>query len=134
MSARDLTETKEYHLIYAELINAARHRGTVTYQEMAELIGIQTFGSNMGQTIGRYAGEISMNEVSHGRPMLSALIVKVDGAPSSGFFDLARQLGRLTSSDAAEQQTFLAVETQAVYHTWKRTFDLPPHQRQHAQP
>ncbi|MDE3230070.1 MAG: hypothetical protein KGO05_09315 [Chloroflexota bacterium] len=134
MSARDLTETKEYHLIYAELIHAARHRGTVTYQEVAELIGIQTYGSYMGHEIGAYAGVISMNEVRHGRPMLSAILVRVDGVPSGGFFDLARQLGRLNSDDEAHQQAFLAAETQAVYHTWKRTFDLPPHQRQHAQP
>lgn len=125
MNTNDLKDSKEYHLIYAELINAARHRGTVTYQEMAELIGILTFGSNMGQTIGRYAGAISTTEVEHGRPMLSALIVKVDGAPSSGFFDLAKQLGKLDSDDSTRQQAFLEAETKAVYDTWKRVFKAP---------
>lgn len=127
MNTNDLKDSKEYHLIYAELIYAARHRGTATYQELAELIGIQTFGSYMGREIGKYAGVISMNEVSHGRPMLSVLIVRVDGVPSVGFFDLAKQLGKLDSDDDARQQAFLEAETKAVYDTWKRVFKAPQH-------
>lgn len=37
--------TKGYFLIYAELIRAARYRGTVTYQELADLIGLPLHGS-----------------------------------------------------------------------------------------
>ncbi len=42
--------TKAYLLIYAELITAARYRGTVTYQELAELVGLPLHGIYMGST------------------------------------------------------------------------------------
>jgi hypothetical protein len=32
--------TTLYHLIHAELIAAARYRGTVTYQEIAQIMGL----------------------------------------------------------------------------------------------
>ena len=32
---KEIPGSKEYYLIYAELITAARYRGTVTYQEIA---------------------------------------------------------------------------------------------------
>ena len=128
MSDKELRGTKEYLLIYAELINAARYRGTVTYQELAELIGLPTFGSYMGKEIGKYLGIISIDEVSHGRPMLSAIAVKVDGMPSTGFFVLAKQLGLLQSDDEADQKAFFQAQKQAIYATWKRTFEKPPHQ------
>ncbi len=31
---------KEYFLVYAEMINAAKYRGTVTYQEVAQIMGL----------------------------------------------------------------------------------------------
>ncbi len=40
--------TKDYFLIYAELIRAARYRGTVTYQELADFVGLPLRGSYMG--------------------------------------------------------------------------------------
>jgi hypothetical protein len=57
--------TKEYGLIFAELIVAARHRGTVTYQELAELVGLPTRGTNMGVEIGGYIGAIAEGQVPH---------------------------------------------------------------------
>lgn len=41
--------------------------------------------------------------------------VGVKGGPGPGFFDLARNLGRLTSDD---EQSFWEDERQAVYDTW----------------
>lgn len=124
---KEIPGSKEYYLIYAELITAARYRGTVTYQEIADLIGLHTFGANMGQQIGRYAYAVSTEEHSHGRPMLSALIVKVGGRPSSGFYDLARQLGKLQGSSSEEEEAFFLKERQAIYATWTRTFEPPQH-------
>ena len=50
--------TKAYLLIYAELITAARYRGTVTYQELAELVGLplqlgSTWALNSASTLAR---------------------------------------------------------------------------------
>jgi hypothetical protein len=114
--------TKEYGLIFAELIIAARHRGTVTYQELAELIGLPTHGIQMGITLGSFVGAISEDEVSHGRPMLSAIVVNVRGEPGVGFFWLARQLGKLNSEQPADEAAFLERERKAVHKTWQRSF------------
>jgi len=118
----DLRGTKEYGLIFAELIIAARHRGTVTYQEIAELIGLPTKGIAMGVKIGEYIGTISEDEVSHSRPMLSALVVNVSGKPGAGFYWLARQLGKLNSEHPADEEAFFESEKRAIYRTWQRSF------------
>jgi hypothetical protein len=112
--------TREYFLIYAELIQAARFRGTVTYQELAELVGLPPVGAFMGAELGAYLGAISQNEVEHGRPMLSAVTVTVDGKPGEGFFGLAKDLGRLAGDLPSHKETFWEAERQRVYATWHR--------------
>lgn len=107
---------KEYSLVYAELIAAARYRGTITYQEIAQILGLPLSGSNMGMEIGWILGEISDDEVSNGRPMLSAIAVNVQGAPGPGFYALARQLGKLQDDN---EKAFWEEECHLVYETWK---------------
>ena len=116
--------SKEYFLIFAELIKAARCRGTVTYQELADLIGLPLRGSHMGSVLGGYLGTISEDEVKHGRPMLSAIAVTVEGRPGGGFFTLATQLGKLSGDGTAERQTFWEAEKKAVYATWQKSFTV----------
>src|SRR5690606_32464074 len=99
-------ETIEYHLAYSALIQAARHRGTVTYQEAALLVGLPLSGNYMSSSLGWVLGNISENEVAHNRPMLSALCVTVSGKPGSGFFPYARELGLLNSEDSDAEQAF----------------------------
>ncbi len=65
--------SKEYYLTFNELVTAARYRGTVTYQEIALLVGLPLRGSYMGSEIGHLLGDISDDEVTNGRPMLSAV-------------------------------------------------------------
>jgi hypothetical protein len=80
--------SKEYLLIYSELIKAAQHHGVVTYQELADLVGLPLQGNFMGKELGHYTGEISREEMEHGRPMLSAIVVGASGKPgedSSGW-------------------------------------------------
>jgi hypothetical protein len=108
--------TKEYTRVYAELMIAAKYRGSVTYQEIAQMIGLPLKGSHMGKEIGWILGEISDDEVANGRPMLSAIAVNVGGNPGPGFFTLARELGKLTHDD---EPGFWEAECQAVYETWK---------------
>lgn len=115
--------TREYALIFAELITAARYRGTVTYQELAELIGLPMSGNYMGQQLGQYLGAISEDEVKqHGRPMLSAIAVTSGGKPGEGFYYLAKEYGKLTSDNPADHLAFWEAEKKAVYATWQRTF------------
>ena len=82
--------TKEYFVTYSIMVNAARHHGLCTYQEIAQANGQPTAGSYMGRLVADVVGSISKNEVDHGRPMLSAIVVGVSGKPGQGFFDWAR--------------------------------------------
>ena len=112
--------TKEYLLVYSRLITAAQLRGTVTYQEIAKILRLPLQGSHMGSEIGWILGEISEDEhrAVPQRPMLSAVAVSNRGEPGPGFAALARELGRLNSTDPAEERRFWEEERARVYSTW----------------
>ena len=112
--------TREYQLVYAELINAARYRGTVTYQELAVIVGLPPQGSHMGKELGQLLGEISEDEHDRGRPKLSAVAVNVEGVPGPGFFALARDLDKLRSDARGEERRFWESERDVVSETWRR--------------
>ena len=110
---------KEYYLTFNELISAARYRGTVTYQEIAQLVGLPLKGSYMGSMIGHLLGEISEDEVNNGRPMLSAVAVNVQGVPGPGFYALARELGKEFDDSKEAKLAFWSSELSNVYEVWK---------------
>jgi hypothetical protein len=114
--------TGEYFLVFNELVRAARYRGTVTYQEVAELIGLPIVGSYMGKEVGHVLGEISEDQHQCGRPMLSAIAVGVDGLPGEGFFKLAITLGKFTGHGDTEQRRFWDRERSAVYELWQKKY------------
>lgn len=115
--------TREYLLVYAELIRAAQYRGVVTYQDIAQIIGLPPKGSYMGSQVGWILGEISDDERQHGRPMLSAVAVGVSGKPGSGFFALARQLEKLGKGTKEDDHKFWLKEREAVYKVWQKRFE-----------
>jgi hypothetical protein len=110
-------KTAYYH-VHAELVRAAQYRGITTYQDIALIMALPISGSHMGAQTGHILGEIVEDEVSAGRPMLSAVAVGVNGKPGPGFFTLARELGRLT--DGNDDWVFWASERDRVYDAWKR--------------
>lgn len=110
--------TAAYIHVLAELVRAAEYGGVTTYQDIAVIMGLPTWGSHMGRKTGEILGEISTNEVAAGRPMLSVIVVDTKGNVGSGFFALARELGRL--SDDKDELEFVEEERQAVYAAWKR--------------
>ena len=110
--------TTAYVRVLAELVRAAEYRGLTTYQDIAVIMGLPTWGSHMGAETGRILGEISEDEVRAGRPMLSAVAVDVKGNVGAGFFVLARQMGRL--GDSADEQQFWIGERDAAYAAWRR--------------
>lgn len=118
-------ETVEYHLAYSALIQAARHRGTVTYQELALLLGLPLSGNHMSKSLGWVLGTISENEVAHHRPMLSALCVTVSGKPGSGFYPYARELGLLNSTDPQAEEAFWENQKRQCYEMWQQRFNKP---------
>ena len=111
--------TREYHLVYAELIRAARARETLFYGVIAALMGIPKRGNFMSKKTGEILGEISEAEHTAGRPMLSALVVRTDGYPGAGFGRLARRLGKLRDFSQARFRAFWADERNNVWDTWQ---------------
>jgi len=111
---------KEYVIVYGELVTAARYRGTVTYQEIADIMGLPLTGSYMGSQVGWILGEISEDEHRRGRPLLSAIAVGTSGLPGSGFYGLARELGKLQDATKEEEHRFWLEEKAAVHDTWKK--------------
>jgi hypothetical protein len=71
--------TGKYFLVFNDLGLAAKYRGTVTYQELADLVGLPIVGAHMGTEVGHVLGEISEDQHKLGRPMLSAVAVGVSG-------------------------------------------------------
>jgi alkylated DNA nucleotide flippase Atl1 len=112
--------TVDYHRVFGKLITAAEHCGTVTYQEIAQLMGLPLVGDYMGREVGQILGEISEDEHDRQRPLLSAVAVKTTGRPGPGFADLARQLGRLRDTSKETEERFWNEEKDRVYETWKR--------------
>lgn len=111
--------SKEYLLVYAELIAAARHRGLLTYQEIAQIMGLHLTGSHMSREVGTILAEIGDDEHENGRPMLTAIVVGVSGKPGPGLFALAKQHGRFDSEDQDARESFVQQERQKVYEAWK---------------
>lgn len=112
--------TTIYHLIYSELITAARYRGTITYQEIAQLMGLPLSGNYMGLEVGHILGEISEDESLQGRPMLSAVAVGTSGEPGEGFYILACELNKLNDDSAKGKKRFWKSEKMEVYKTWQK--------------
>lgn len=110
--------TKEFFLVYSELIQAARYQGIVYYKRIARLIGIDEPGHHMAREVGQVLGEISEDEHSAGRPMLSAVAVGSEDFPGEGFFALASDLGLLDTEDKSKKQEFWERQRDRVYDTW----------------
>ena len=110
--------TTEYVHVLGELVRAAQYRGFTTYQDVAVIMALPMQGNLMGRELGQMLGEIAEDEVQAGRPMLSAVVVGVNGKPGSGFFSLAKDLGKITEGD--NEQSFWEQERDAVYAAWRR--------------
>jgi hypothetical protein len=115
-------DTSEYYIAYSIMINAAQHQGLATYQEIAQACGLPTSGSYMGGEIGDLIGDVSRNEISLGRPMLSAVVVGVSGKPGPGFQTWAKELGAMQEDEDWEE--FWRSECQKIYDTWKPTYRI----------
>jgi len=111
---------KIFQRIYWELIQAAQYRGYITYQEIAQMMGLPLSGNYMGKELGYILGEISQEEHLRGRPMLSALAVGSNGLPGKGFFVLAKSLGYHYENTTKEKRSFWEEMKKKVYRTWQR--------------
>lgn len=110
--------TAQYILLYRELVTAALYRGTISYMDVARIIGITQTGHHMASEVGHILGEVSEDESNAGRPMLSALAVSSTGQPGAGFYSLARDLELLQSDAEEEKLRFWNQQRAAVYSKW----------------
>ena len=80
------------------LIERAKVRGMMPYSDLANKITSILLEAHDPRLF-KLLGEISSNEDSQGRGMLSVIVVHKQGdmQPGPGFFELAKELGRDTS-------------------------------------
>ncbi|MGX1762255.1 hypothetical protein ACWIG5_36050 [Streptomyces lydicus] len=91
----------------------------LSYKALGLVIDPEGFNTGMSRppfrTMFPALGHVSMYEVEHGRPMLSALVVSESShAPGSGFADLARHLKLKVEDDA----TFWQEELERTLRFW----------------
>lgn len=82
----------------AALVERAKVRGMIPYSELVEKITTIELEPN-SYALAAMLGEVSTEEAAADRGMLSVLVVHKIGdmQPGTGFFELAKELGRDTS-------------------------------------
>ena len=120
--AKEWKDTKEYFITYGILINAAKHSGLATYQEIAQACGVPATGNYMSTFTGNVLGAISKNELEQGRPFLSAIAVGVNGKPGPGFIKWAKKLDAVKENQ--EEEAFISQERKKIYKLWKTPYKL----------
>ncbi len=115
-----LRRQKSYLRVYALLIRSAEERTTVTYGDVAAILGLPPSGQHMARETGRMLGAITHRECDCGRPMLTAVVVSSgDKRPGPGFYGLARQMGGLdTTATRDGERQFWKEELERVYEEW----------------
>ena len=96
------------------LVDRARSQTTITYTELVQrihAIDLEAHDPRLDELL----GQISTEEQSHGRGMLSVLVVHKGGdlRPGRGFYNCAASLGL----DTSEERLWIE-QLQLVYSTW----------------
>ncbi len=99
------------------LIKVAWHNNTISYSEVGKVVGLDMANPGERSKLANALDEINREEHERGRPLLSAVVVqKESGHPGTGFFDLARELGKQKPDE--NNQVFFANELQRVFDAW----------------
>ena len=106
-----------HRAIYDKLKDVARAKQLITYKELANVVGLD-WNKDYGKCrqIFPILGAVSTSEVEQGHPMLSAVAGRQDTRmPGSGFFTLARDLGRYQGGN---DHVFWIRERDEVWTFW----------------
>ncbi len=105
------------------LINIARQKETIQYQELSELcrLGLDMNNPQHRVEIGEILDEISKHEHENNRPLLSAVVATDSTIPGNGFYELAKELGLYSGSTETDRLIFWVEELKKVYDFWKET-------------
>ena len=110
--------TQIYCLVYCRLLNAAKEKEGVSYEEIGQIMGLE-IEADMAKEIGQLLGEINEDENKNGRPMLSAVAVEpTTKMPGEGFFDFAEKLNKFDGETEEDKREFWRDEIQRVYEIW----------------
>jgi hypothetical protein len=99
----------------AIMIRCAKARNTISYSELVSKIQSIRLDPH-DVRLDHFLGEISSEEDARGHGMLTVLVVHKFGdlEPGTGFYELARSLGR----DVLDREKCWAEELQRVYEAW----------------
>lgn len=98
--------------VRALLVEVATRGETITYTELAKRAGLtwDHKNSNDRKLIGQLLGEVSVQEYSRGRPLLTAVVVrKGEDLPGPGFWGL---------QDFPQTTEFCETEQRRVHDFW----------------
>jgi hypothetical protein len=110
--------TQIYSLVYCRLLEAARNKEGVSYEDLGEMMGLEP-GDSRDQEIAQLLGEINEDEHNNGRPMLSAVAVdSTKKMPGEGFFNYAKKLGKFDGDTEEDKRDFWREEIQEVFEIW----------------
>ncbi len=102
--------------LYNRLVEVAKTKGTITYSEVAQMVGLDISSPDDRREISRLLCEISKYENKSNRPLLSAVVVRqANGMPGWGFFNLAIELNLYAGNDNA---TYFENELKKVHDYW----------------
>ena len=102
--------------IYEKILSLAKNRSTAYYSDIAPLAGLDMSVPIHRERIGSILGEISRAEHQAGRPVLSAVVISVEGnRPGQGFFRLAEERDLYTGGD---EDRFWVQELNRLFDYW----------------
>ena len=112
--------TPTIEVLRAELVRAAKARGTLTYGELMRIMGV-----SRGRPLWEAIVEVDKAEYSRGAPGFAAIIVRKDtGYPGGGFFcddDLPPSLRR--PFEKASEPRLSAAEMNYIKDAQKKIWD-----------
>ena len=103
-----------------KLIEVAKKGGTIAYWEIADMCHLNLNDPKDREIeLPKLLGNISKEEVRNGRPMLSVVAIhkNTPKMPGDGFFELAKELGKLKRGESRD--VFFANEYKEVCRYWK---------------
>ena len=109
----------EHQAVYDRLVQAARAREFVHYDELAKMLGVDMTNEHWAVQVGKVLDPVNEAEVAAGRPMLSAIEVSKDTMlPGKGFFMLGQQLRR---TEPGEDEIGFAIrQIKRVHEYWSQ--------------
>ncbi len=103
-------------LVLDRLIELAYAGKTISYNELAAIVGLDVEKAEDRRVLVRILAEIGYSENAAGRPLITAVVVRPEiRYPGTGFFIQARELGFNTFED---DRSYYEYELKKVYAFW----------------